>query len=53
MNSGLSTGLTTAMGTMSTDILGAIGVIAPIALGIAGVFLAWKYGMRFFKGLSK
>jgi hypothetical protein len=53
MDSGLSTALTSSLGTISVNILGAIAIIAPIALGIVGIFLAWGYGMRFFKKLSK
>lgn len=39
--------------TTATTIKGVLTGIAPIALGIVGVFLAWKYGMKFFKSLSK
>lgn len=37
----------------ATSIKGVLTGIAPVALGIVGVFLAWKYGMKFFKSLSK
>lgn len=52
-DSAVMAGVTTAVTSASDNILGAIAVVAPIALGIVGIFLAWKYGMRFFKGLSK
>lgn len=42
-----------ALTTIATDITGTLGAVAPVALGIAGLFLAWKYGMRFFKSLTK
>lgn len=45
--------VTTALTTVAGDITDVIGAIAPIALGIVGVFLVWRYGMRFFKSLSK
>lgn len=45
--------VTTALTTVAGDITGVLGAIAPIALGIVGVFLVWRYGMRFFKSLSK
>lgn len=44
------TGVLTEVAGNITDVIGAI---APIALGIVGVFLVWRYGMRFFKSLSK
>lgn len=48
-----STAVTGALTTIATDITATLGAVAPIALGIAGLFLAWKYGMRFFKSLTK
>lgn len=42
-----------ALQTVATDVLASIGTIAPVALSIAGAFLVWKYGMRFFKSISK
>lgn len=45
--------LTTALNLIKGDVMGAIGAAAPIALGIMGTFLAWKYGVKFFKGLAK
>lgn len=49
----LVTDVTSALETVANDITGVLGSIAPIALGIVGVFLVWRYGMRFFKALSK
>lgn len=48
-SSGVVSALTTTAGEITTTITG----IAPVALGVVGVFLVWKYGMRFFKSLSK
>ena len=45
--------VTTALTSVANDITGVLGAIAPIGLGIVGVFLVWRYGMRFFKSLSK
>lgn len=50
---GVSTQVTAALTKTAGDITSTLGAIAPIGLGIAGLFLAWKYGMKFFKGLSK
>jgi len=45
--------LTGALTTVKGDVVSAVTVIAPIAIVIMGIFLVWKYGIRFFKGLSK
>jgi hypothetical protein len=47
------TAFTTALTTIKTDVLSALTVVAPIAIGIAGVFMVYKIGMKFFKGLAK
>ncbi|WP_131009560.1 hypothetical protein [Clostridioides difficile] len=49
----VSSSMTTALTTVKTDALAAISAVAPIALSIMGVFLVWKYGIRFFKSVSK
>lgn len=43
----------TALQGIANDITGVLRGIAPVALGIAGVFLVWRYGLRFFKSISK
>ena len=45
--------VSTALGLVASDILATIAAIAPVALTIAGAFLVWKYGMKFFKSVSK
>ena len=45
--------VTEALQTIATDIQGVLTAVAPIAIGIAGVFLVWRYGLRFFKSISK
>lgn len=47
------TALTTALTTVKTDALSALAAVAPLAIAIMGAFLVWKYGVRFFKGVSK
>lgn len=48
-----SSGVAGALTTIAGDITTTVGQIAPIAVGVVGVFLVWKFGMKFFKGLSK
>lgn len=43
----------TALGTVASDILAVITSVAPVALSVAGAFLVWRYGMKFFKSISK
>lgn len=50
---GTSSAVTTALQSTATEITSTISAIGPIALGIAGTFLVWRYGMRFFKAISK
>lgn len=47
------TALTTALTTIKTDSLAALAVVAPIAIGIMGAYLVWRYGIKFFKGIAK
>lgn len=53
MEGSIITDVTNALESVAGDITGVLGAIAPVALGIVGVFLVWRYGMRFFKSLSK
>lgn len=48
-----SSAVTAALQTTASNITSSLNAIAPIGLGIAGTFLVWRYGMRFFKSLSK
>lgn len=48
-----ATAVTAALQTTASNITSSLNAIAPIGLGIAGTFLVWRYGMRFFKSLSK
>lgn len=47
------TAMTTALTGVKTDAISALGIVAPIAIGIMGAFLVWRFGVRFFKGLAK
>lgn len=49
---GITTAFTTALTTIQTDAMGLIAAAAPIALGIAGVFISVKLGVRFFKSVA-
>ena len=53
METGIVNDVTSALQGTASQITEVLGAIAPIALGIVGVFLVWRYGMRFFKSLSK
>ena len=41
-----------SMGTLKDDALSTIATVAPHGVAIMGVFLVWRYGMRFFKSIS-
>ena len=45
--------MTTAFQGIATQITNALTEVAPIAIGIVGAFLVWKYGIKFFKGIAK
>lgn len=47
------TAITTALTSVQTDVLAALAAIGPIAIAILGVYIAWRYGIKFFKGLSR
>lgn len=49
----VSTTMGTALTGIQTQTMSAIGVVAPIGLSIMGVFLVWRYGLKFFKSISK
>lgn len=44
---------TTGLGTIKDDVLSYVAIALPIALVIAGTFIAIKLGMRFFRSLAK
>ena len=49
----METTVATEIGKIATSITGTMGDVAPLAMGVVAIFLGWRYGMRFFKSLSK
>jgi hypothetical protein len=49
----ITTALTTGFTGISTDAMGIIAVIVPIAIGIAGAIFVIKKALSWFKGLAK
>lgn len=47
------TALSTAFQTIADNMIEGIGTIAPIALGVTGVVLLWRFGAKFFKSIAK
>lgn len=45
--------MSSAFQGIATQITSGLTEVAPIAIGIVGAFLVWKYGIKFFKGLAK
>lgn len=45
--------VTSTLTSVASQITSTIASVAPVALGVVGAFLVWKYGIRFFKSLSK
>lgn len=53
MSESLTTALTTAFNNISTDVMDVAEVALPVALGIVGLFLAVRLGIKFFKSVAK
>ena len=51
--SAASESIVTSLTGLSTQVTGAIGEIAPVAITVMGVFLIWRLGTRFFKSVAK
>jgi len=49
----METSVVTALSGVAADITATITGVAPVAIGIVGAFLVWKYGIKFFKSVSK
>jgi len=43
----------TTLTSVKTDALGTLAAVAPVAIGIMGTFLVWRFGVKFFKRLAK
>lgn len=51
--SGITTAFDTAVKAIQSDTMSMITVALPVALGIAGVFIAVKLGIKFFRSVAK
>lgn len=49
----LQTAFQTGVEAVKTDILGFAGVALPVGLGIMALFMGVRYGIKFFKTVSK
>lgn len=49
----VSSSMGTAFEPIKGDIINGLATVAPYAIAVLGAFLVWKYGVKFFKGLSK
>ena len=49
---GLTTAFDTALGLIKTDAVSMMTTALPVGLGIAGVGIAVRIGMRFFRSLA-
>lgn len=47
------TAITTAVGTIQTDVMSIAAVVVPVALVIWGTFLAVRFGKKFFSSVAK
>lgn len=48
-----TTAVTDTFASMTTTVLGVIGIVAASAVTIMGIILAWKYGRKLFNMLAK
>lgn len=53
LNSEMTTAFGTAVDGVQGDVVGFIVIALPVALGIAGLFIAIKLGIKFFKSTAK
>lgn len=49
----MSVAVANALKTVATECTDVLGAVAPVALTVAGAYLVWKIGIKFFKGLIK
>lgn len=45
--------VTNAFTSLKADVIATLGVVAALAVGVMGVFLAWKYGRKIFSQVAK
>lgn len=53
MSQDLKTAFTTGLETVKTDVSSLVTIALPVGLAIAGLFLAIKLGMKFFRSVAK
>lgn len=47
------TNMTTAFTTVQDNFNAIVAAVGPIAVGVAGIFIVWRLGVRFFKSIAK
>lgn len=52
MTDAMKAALETAFNGVSADVFSVIGISLPIGLGIAGVFMAIRLGVNFFRSIA-
>ncbi len=52
MSEAMKTAFSTAVDTIKTDVVSMITVALPAGLGIAGIMIAVRLGIRFFKTIA-
>ena len=52
MSDALTTAFQTALQTVQTDVTGMVTTALPIGLGIAGLFMAIRLGIGFFRSIA-
>ena len=45
--------VTGAFTTLKDDVIATLGAVAALAVGVMGLFLAWKYGRKIFGQVAK
>ena len=53
MSADMTTAFSTALTTIQGDSVSMITTALPIALGIVGIFIAVRLGIKFFKNVSR
>lgn len=48
-----SSSMTDAFSTVASNMTSGINELAPLAIGVAGVVLLWRFGTKFFKSVAK
>jgi len=51
MGTEMLTAIQTAVSSIQTDVTSVLGAVGPVAIAIVGLYLVWRLGIKFFKGL--